>query len=495
MARSIRENIIYSFAAFSIVSLILVGVVSLFFLGTIGQTTTTMSTNALTDQIQDNIQQTAIQNAQIINRKLSNAEAMVNAMAKECDSVLDSQSTYTSRRSFYDFYYEYNRGLGLFPVDTYLDPLYNVYLSWQYASYYFPGSNSSNYLTILANDPVLNDTVSRMAHMDYIFQEVHSISPDIRWLYIAFEGSDLFINYPGSVVGDTDLDRNTAPFSATQEDWYKEVRDGNGQIVFTAPYFDPIDGALLITIGKAFYDPSSPTTLLGCIFADITIESIKEKIIDITILESGYAALIQQSGLVVAHPDWTAINPNDDLPAIEQVEVNLNSESALTVQQIDLITSGATGVTQFTKNADKYYLAYTAVGKGDYICLIIVPENEAIASVAPLQQRIEGTTLTSLVQLLVITIGSFIISLTVGIWMSNRIISPISHLTNVASKMATDRVREDILGELDLQIDQELENQDDEVGDLTRAFKGMLSTIRKESKKDKDQLSDSFWDN
>ena len=56
-------------------------------------------------------------------------------------------------------------------------------------------------------------------------------------------------------------------------------------------------------------------------------------------------------------------------------------------------------------------------------------------------------------------------------------------------------MREDILGELDLQIDQELENQDDEVGDLTRAFKGMISTIRKESKKDKDQLSDSFWDN
>ena len=494
MARSIRENIIYGFAAFSIVSLILVGVISLFFLGTIGQTTTSMSTNALKDQIQDNMQQTAIQNSQIINRKLSNAEAVVNAMAENCENVLDSQSTYSARRSFYDYYFEYDRGLELFPEDSYLDPLYNVYLSWQYASYYFPGSNSSNYLTLLTNDPTLNDTVSRMANMDYIFQEVHSIAPDIRWLYIAFEGSELFINYPGSVVGDTDLDRNSNPFSATQEDWYKDVRDGNGEVVFTEPYFDPIDGALLITIGKAFYDPDVPTTLLGCIFADITIDSIKDKIIDITILETGYAALIQQSGLVVAHPEWTAINPNDDLPTIDQVEVNLNGDSALTSAQISTITSGLTGDTQFTKNGDRYYLAYTAVGKGDYICLIIVPEDEAIASVAPLQQRIEDATVTSIVQLLIITVGAFALSLIVGIWLSDRIIRPISHLTGIASKMATDKVREDILGDLDLQIDQELENQDDEVGDLTRAFKGMLSTLRKESKTEKGQLSDAFWD-
>ena len=102
--------------------------------------------------------------------------------------------------------------------------------------------------------------------------------------------------------------------------------------------------------------------------------------------------------------------------------------------------------------------------------------------------------MTSIVQLLIITVGAFALSLIVGIWLSDRIIRPISHLTGIASKMATDKVREDILGDLDLQIDQELENQDDEVGDLTRAFKGMLSTLRKESKTEKGQLSDAFWD-
>jgi len=392
MARSIKQNIIISFVIFSLVSLILIGSISTLFVGFVGQTTTSMSTDALSTQIQENIEQTAIQNSLIVNQKLSSAEAYVNAMAEECENLFHLDSRYTNRTVFYDYFFEYDRGLELYPNDTYLDSLYDVYLSWSYASYYFPGSDSSNYLTLLEADPSLNDTIQRMAHMDYIFQSIHLNAPEIRWLYIAFETSDLFINYPGSVVGGTDQERVSDPFYATQEDWYSEVRQGNGDIVFTAPYFDPIDGALLITIGKAIYHPST-SVLLGCIFADITIESIKEKIINIQILDTGYAVLIQQSGTVIAHPEWTAVNPNDDLPTLDEVEVNINGQPAITEYQITVITSGdSSGVIEYTRNGKTFYLAFNSVGKGDYICLIIVPEEEALASVSPLQSRIQAAT-------------------------------------------------------------------------------------------------------
>ncbi|WP_455463057.1 cache domain-containing protein [Candidatus Hodarchaeum mangrovi] len=493
MARSIRENIVISFAVFSLISLILVGGLSLIFVSLIGQTTTVMSTDALKTQIKDNIEQTAEQNALVINRKLSNAEAMVNAMAEECENLFRPTSPYNYRRSYYDYFFEYDRGLQNFPNGTYLDPYYGVYLSWDYSSFYFPGSSSSNYLTLLEADSQLNDTVSRTANMDVIFKLIHINMPEIRWLYIAFEHENLFINYPGSVVGGTDIERQTDPFTATEEDWYTEVRNGFGNIVFTAPYFDPIDGALLITIGKAIYHPVSQN-LLGCIFADITIESIKEKIIDITILETGYAVLIQQSGLVVAHPEWTAINPNVDLPSIEEVEINFDGSPSLLLGHLTVITSGESGVVEYVRNTQARYIAFAPVGKGDYICLIVVPVSEAIASVAPLQNRIETATLSALIQVVTIIAIAVVASLSIGIWLSNRIIRPITKLTNIASKMATDKIREDILGELDIQIDKELEAQEDEVGDLTRAFKGMLSTLKTETKKDQKGLDDSFWD-
>ncbi|UCE12803.1 MAG: cache and HAMP domain-containing protein [Candidatus Heimdallarchaeota archaeon] len=491
MARSIRQNIIISFVAFSLISLVLVGAISIVFIGLIGQTTIDSSSNAFKDQIQDNIIQTAEQNALIINRKLSNAESMVNAMAEECENLFEPDSPFEYRRSYYDYFFEFERNLELFPNDTYLDAKYGVYLSWSVASWYIPNSNSTNYLQLLAADSNLNDTVSRVANMDHIFQAVHENAPEIRWLYIAFEGSNLFINYPGSVVGGTNTDRITDPFVATAEDWYTDVRNGNGEIVFTAPYFDPIDGALLITIGKAIYVQK---TLMGCIFADITIESIKDKILDIDILQTGYAVLIQESGLIVAHPEWTAPTQFVDLPTIDEVEVNSNGLSALTQAQMTVITAGSTGVIEYSRDDQDRYLAYTPVGKGDYICLIVVPVSEAVASVGVLEQRIDAQTVTTIVQAVLIIVLAVIISLTIGIWISNRIIRPITHLTQIASKMATDQVREDLLGELDLQIDSQLEQQDDEVGDLTRAFKGMLFALKDESKKGKEKLDDSFWE-
>ena len=493
MARSIRENIIISFVAFSLISLVLVGAISIGFIGIIGQTTIDRSSNALKDQIQDNVKQTADQNALIINRKLSNAEAIVNAMAEECENLFDTDSPFEFRQSYYDYFFEYDRGQELFPNDTYLDQKYGIYLSWSYASWYIPGSNSTNYLQLLASDASLNNTIGRVSNMDYMFQAIHENAPEIRWLYIAFETTNLFINYPGSIVGGTDNERETDPFISTAEEWYTDVRSGNGEIVFTAPYFDPIDGALLITIGKAIYHPVQGS-LLGCIFADITIESIKEKILDIDILESGYAVLIQESGLIVAHPEWTAPNPNVDLPTIDQVEVNLNGLPAISQSQLTVITSGSTGVIEYKRDQQDRYLAYAPVGKGDYICLIIVPVSEAIASVGVLAQRIDTQTFTTIVQALLIIVVALVLSITIGIWISNRIIKPITHLTQIASKMATDQVREDLLGELDLQIDTELEKQADEVGDLTRAFKGMLNALKQEKSEVKQKLDDSFWD-
>ena len=92
MARSIRQNIILSFSIFSLVSLILVGIISVVFVGFIGFTTVNRSTNALEMQIQDNINQTAISNSQIINKKLM--IFLIHLRRKEVSACPDRKSGY-----------------------------------------------------------------------------------------------------------------------------------------------------------------------------------------------------------------------------------------------------------------------------------------------------------------------------------------------------------------------------------------------------------------
>ncbi|MHA2298561.1 MAG: HAMP domain-containing protein [Candidatus Hodarchaeales archaeon] len=505
MARSIRQNIILSFTIFSLISVIAVGTISIVVIGIIGQTTTEESTNALKVQIQRNIEKSAQQNAKVIEKKLSNAENMVEMMASELESMFDTDNTYPSRTAYYDYYFQNDRTPGFVPDDTHASGIYRtdegdpLHLSWSYSSYYIPGSTLANYNT----DPAytsLNDTIGTVSNMDHVFSYVHDQAPEFRWLYITFVSNGLFINYPGSTVAGGINDRISEPFDWRDSVEYDEVLVAGGTVVFTAPYFDPIDRTLLITIGKAVKVGNGP--IFALVFGDLLIETIKEKILDVEIFnrtdkqDTGYATLIKRDGTVVAHPEYTPPTPipdNYELPTIETVEVNTDDSSALSVADIIKITSGNNGSIEYTRKGEKRYLAYQPVEKGDYICLIVVPERVAIAAVGPLQDRIALTTLATITQVLIIIVVTGIVSVLAAVFTANRIIRPITRLTGIASKMATsERLREDLLGDIELDIDPELEKQQDEVGDLTRAFKGMMTALKEDVSKKPEKKS--FWD-
>ncbi len=457
-----------SFIIITIVSMGVIGGISIYFTNAIGQNTTLQSSDALNNQIQENLIGSSDLIAGIIREKFSSAEAMVLAMANELEAVFNN-SRYGFRDSYYDFCFEYNYSdPTLAPTDTHYDSAYDVYLSWSYASYYFPGSHYGNYHQRSVN---LNETIERVANMDYIFQNIHDTAPEFRWLYIAFAGFDLFINYPGSIVGGTHAERIADPYYPTTQPWYTQVLAGGGNIVFTEPYFDEIDGVPLITIGRRVNYPNG--TLMGTICGDISIEDLVTQVETFEILETGYAALIQTSGLVVAHPDAPPT-----LPDIDDVEVNsADGTSALSTTQISTITSG-TGLITYTRDGEARYLAYRPVGKGDYICLVIVPVAEAVAAVAPLQQNILLASQATTWQVLLIIVLIAVAALGIGLVIANSIMNPITKLTKLAVSLSTERARQDIMSGLDEEL-KELGGTG-EIGDLTRAFRDMVDSVQEE---------------
>ncbi|MFW9935529.1 MAG: HEAT repeat domain-containing protein [Candidatus Thorarchaeota archaeon] len=472
MARSIRTNVIISYVLLALLFISVIGFLSIGFTDLIGTTTYDQSSDALQTQIRTNLQSQSGQIASIINQKFDNAESMVLMMANELEHILNG-SRYGSRDVYYDWFFEYNRSAGLVPSDTYYDASYQVWLSWSYASYYFPGSNHNNYLQRSAE---LNQTIESVASMDYIFQTIHVNAPDFRWLYIAFAGSNLFINYPGSVVGGTFAERMSDPYYPTTQPWYQEVILGQGDIVFTEPYFDEIDGVPLITIGRAVYYPNG--TLMGTICGDISIQDIVDKILDFQILDTGYASLITSTSLVIAHPEFIPTDPTEPLPLLNEVEINFGGSSALSSSQITELTSGESGILSYTRDGQHRYLAYTPVEKGDYICLVIVPEAEAVASVAPLQSRMANAAFTTTLQVIILMVITLAASIAIGSLIAFYIVKPISRLTDLAVSLSTDKARKDILAGVEL--DPELLSKKDEIGQLTRAFASMVESVREE---------------
>jgi len=472
-----RTNVILTFLVISFVSLAATGVISLTFVDLIGNSTRDQSSVALENQIQTNMDETAQKTALVINQKLASAEGMIAAAAEELESLFNTASTYEYREVYYDLLFE-DDATNPAPADNHYDPDYGLNLSWDYSSWYIAGTDSTDYgVYEIANA----DKLGRVSNIDYIFKAIRN-QVEFRWLYIAFEDDGLFINYPGSILGElSDPARLANPYDPRGEYWYQTIWAGNGDMVFVEPYYDEFDNVLLISIGKVVYRNSSPFAVIS---GDITIEDIREKIINVEILDSGYAFLVDSFGGVVAHPEVADEDYVTGLPDLrEDVEINSDFSEALTENQVNQITSVAAGTSdtlRYTRNGDESILVFTQVGKGDYICVISVPLDEVLESIPLLQARIVEQNAQAARYIILVTIGGILVAGIVAVVISNTITRPLQYLMDLAERNVAARIRDQPLDTGDLQVDATYIAQDDEIGELARAFQGMLDSIRED---------------
>ncbi len=470
-----RTNVILTFLVISLVSLSVTGFVSLTFVDIIGGFTRDQSSLALETQIQSNMEQTAQKTALVIHQKLSSAQGMIEAAAEELQALFDSDSTYANRIVYYDLLFE-NDTVAPDPADSAYDDNYGLNVSWTYSSWYVSGTDSTNY-DDYESDPISGDKLGRVSNMDYIFKAIHD-QVEFRWLYIAFADDGLFINYPGSILAGTDSERTSDPYDPRGEDWYNDIWEGDGETVFVEPYYDEFDDVLLISIGKVVYWNYQPKAVIS---GDITIEDIRSKVIDVQVLESGYAFLIDSDGLVVAHPEVPDTAYIGGLPELVNIEVNEDDSPALLQSQIDtMIVPDASGALRYTRDGTERILVYTPVGKGNYICAIAVPLDEVLEAIPPLEQRILAANAQAAAFILFVTVAGIIIAGIVAVSVSNTVTRPLQYLMDLATRNAAARIRDQPLDTQDLQVDQSYISKDDEIGELARAFQGMLDSIKED---------------
>ena len=468
-----RTNVIATFLVISFVSLAATGFISLTFVDLIGNSTRDQSSAALETQIQTNMDETAQKTALVINQKLTSAEGMIAAAASELEALFEAGSTYEYREVFYDLFFE-DDTVASAPVDNHYDANYDLNVSWTYSSWYIDGTDSTDYVVY---ETANVDKLGRVSNLDYMFKAIHD-QLDFRWLYVAFADDGLFINYPGSILGGPDGDRGT--YNPRGEYWYQTIWAGNGDMVFVEPYYDEFDNVLLISIGKVVYRNSIPFAVIS---GDITIEDIKEKVINVQVLESGYAFLLDSAGGVVAHPEVEDDDYLLGLPALLDVEVNPDFSSALTQTNVDQITSVAaetSGTLRYTRGGAEHILVFTQVGKGDYICVISVPLDEVLESIPLLEARIAEQNTAAASYIILITAVGILVAGIVAVAISNTVTKPLQYLMDLAERNVAARIRDQPLDTTDLQVDQMYIAQDDEIGELARAFQGMLDSIRED---------------
>jgi HAMP domain-containing protein len=463
-----RTNVIVTFLVISFVSLSATGFVSITFVDLIGNFTFDQSSLALQTQIETNMEKTAEKTALVINQKLASAQGMIEAAAEELESLFDSSSTYANRDVYFHEIFE-NDTIAEDPADNHYDADYGLNVSWTYSSWYHRSYDSTDYTDY---ETAESDKLGRVSNMDYIFKSIHD-QIDFRWLYIAFVDDGLFINYPGSLLDFPGYDPR-----AEETYWYPTIVDGQGKTVYVDPYYDEFDNVLLISIGKLVYSNGLP---LAVISGDITISDIQEKVIDVSVLDSGYAFLLNSLGEIVAHPEVEDTAYLSGLPYLLDVEEDDTTTDPLTEDDMDTIRdvlTGTSGSLRYTRNDNESILVFTPVRKGGYICVISVPLHEVLEALPPLEARIALANEQAASFILFVTIGGIVIAGIVAVSVSNTITRPLQYLMDLATRNAAARIRDEPLDTAELQVDQSYISKDDEIGELARAFQGMLDTIR-----------------
>ena len=93
-------------------------------------------------------------------------------------------------------------------------------------------------------------------------------------------------------------------YNPKERTWYKEAVSANGKTVLSNPYLDAQTGKIIISITQLLSDKKSVVSL------DVVLNEVQNITTQMTMSDSGYAFLTDDSGLVIAHTNEKEVGKN-----------------------------------------------------------------------------------------------------------------------------------------------------------------------------------------
>lgn len=238
-------------------------------------------------------------------------------------------------------------------------------------------------------------------------------------------------------------------------DWYQVPKELDKPI-WSEPYYDEGAGeALMSTFSVPIYKTvNGEKKFIAILTADISLDWLQEYMNSIKVCESGYGFMVSSNGSIITHPNKDVIM-NESIFSIAD-----NQKSSM------LRTIGRNMVRQQTSFAEFEY-RNLQTGKLSWIAYAPVPINGwSIGIVFPVDEFMVDVNNLVLNLIAMCLIGLLII-LSVIIFISRSITSPLRTLTNAAGNFAQ--------GDFNIQL-PEIKSKD-EIGSLNEAFISMQNTL------------------
>lgn len=279
------------------------------------------------------------------------------------------------------------------------------------------------------NDLLINYEADDKDELLQAFKETQETTPSAALIYTGTIDGDI-IDYP---VLERDSDYNVKDRS-----WYQEAVDADGEIVWTEPYPDAATGDLIVTASKAYYNGEK---LAGVVATDILVDTLTDMVDKITIGDTGYAAVIDNTGKFLAHPD-------KDLIGEDQSDTNFYKM---------MMDQGEHGLIDYKLDGDERVAGFAKNPTTDWIVA-------GTAQVKDFEKQARGVFVPIVIAFVIVLILAIIVSVVTA----RKITKPIRNIMN--------RMKDIANGDLS---QQSLEiRSNDEIGQLVSATNEMNDNMR-----------------
>lgn len=183
--------------------------------------------------------------------------------------------------------------------------------------------------------------------------------------------------------------------------WYKNTK-AKGDVYYSSPYIDAASSNFTISIAKPLKDSNGSIT--GVVSEDILLNDMTKTIKDINLDGLGYAFLIDQTGVIVAHPDSKLAGKNlKDTPELGSLTAAL--------------LSAPSGKTDYSYNGSDRQLYFKKMPSTGWIVGLSISKDIAFREYYSTRNR------------LIITVAIIlVVAMLLAIWAANSFIKPIRKL-------------------------------------------------------------------
>jgi methyl-accepting chemotaxis protein len=251
---------------------------------------------------------------------------------------------------------------------------------------------------------------------------------------------DMYIGQPDKTMTQFSKAAPVPPgYDPTGRPWYVAAI-ASQQAIASPPYIDAATRLPIITFAKALRDGANVLAVAG---GDVTLKRVVDEIVSTRLPGDGYAFLVTQDGLVIAHPakDSGLKQIAEVLPGFDLARVGNDGK----IRPISL--AGETVLT-----------ALFPVGQTGWLLGVVVPEAKASAPISRLLYSMASLMLAGLV------LAFFATSIGIARMMSGM-------------SMLRDAMRSMSLGSGDLTVSLAVDSND-EVGQTKDSFNRFLATLR-----------------